>query len=523
MNKNIFNKVLIAGLTTLFIASCSEPDDEITSLKYPRNFSPVNLEVRVVNQTQIRINFTPSEGATSYNIEVFNDSMKFENSPVKTASITTNDLPYTMKGFEGEEFYSIRIQALTSGEESRTSTWASTWVQTSKEQIFKAIADADLTYSSVTLRWTAGESADFITVTPGDIKHTLTDAEITAGAVTISGLTDDTDYKAVMTRGTKTRGTMEFHTPLNLNGATAVAAGDDLAAAVASAADGDVLALMPGEFTIAAEGDATYKYGALAITKNITIRSAKSSDRAIIRGRITIANGVSLDLNQIILDGKDSSGDQAINFIEDGECDHLNIQDCEVRNFVKGFYYVNKATKINEITINNCLIHDIECDGGDLFDCRAGAILKINLTNSTVYSSAAGRDFIRYDDKSSNFEGVSPVITIDHCTLDAVSNTKGKRILYVRFKGNTISFTNNIVSNTAANFSNQKNTATPTFTNNNYWASAALNVSEGSDGLFWDTAGLTLDPGYKDATNGDFTVSNEEIIFKKIGDPRWIK
>ena len=523
MKKNIINTFIFAGLAALAVTACSEPDDEITSNTYGRNFSPVNFEARIVNQTQIRVNWTPSEGATAYNLEVFNDSMKFEGSPVQTATIKASELPYTLKGFEGEEWYSIRVQAITDGQESRTSKWTTIAVQTSREQIFADITEADLTYTSVTLHWPAGESADYITITPGDIKHTLTAEEIAAGSVTINGLTDDTQYKAVMIRGEKTRGTMTFTTPLNLNGATKIEAGTDLAAAITEAADGDVLALMPGEYTIAADAEAAYKYGSLAISKNLTLRSAKSSDRAIIRGRIQISAGASLDLNQIVFDGKDTSGDQAISYAEDGNYDHLNIQDCEVSNFVKGFYYVNKAAKINDITINNCLIHDIECSGGDMFDCRAGAILKLSITNSTIYHSALERDFIRYDNKADVFEGVAPIITIDHCTLNDVSNLAGKRLLYVRFAGNSITFTNNIVSNTAANFSNQSSTAVPTFEdNNNYWNTPALNA-EGGAGKFIDTAGRALDPGYANATAGDFTVGNEDIKFYNIGDPRWIK
>jgi len=522
MKKNIINKFIFAGLAALAFTACSEPDDEITSNSYSRNFSPVNLEARVVNQTQIRVNWTPSEGATSYNLEVYNDSMQFTGSPVKTATVIASELPVTLKGFEGEENYSIRVQAITEGNDSRTSKWTGIAVQTGREQIFADLTEADLTNTSVTLHWPAGERADYITIKPGDIRHDLTDAEIAAGTVTIDGLTDDTDYTAVMTRGSKTRGTMKFTTPLNLNGATKIEAGTDLAAAIAAAADGEVLALMPGEYTVGADAEAAYKYGSLAISKNLTIRSAKSSDRAIIRGRFQISAGASLDLNQIVLNGQETSGDQAFNYTEDGEYDHLNVQDCEIFGFTKGFYYVNKAAKINDITINNCLIHDIECSGGDMFDCRAGAILKINITNSTIWHCALERDFVRYDDKSSNFEGVQPQITIDHCTLNDVSNLAGKRILYVRFAGNSITFTNNIVSNTLANFSNQSSTAVPTFENNNYWNAAALNA-EGGAGKFIDTTGRELDPGYANAAGGDFTVSNEDVKFYGIGDPRWTK
>jgi hypothetical protein len=536
--KKIMNKltmVLAIGLSLMGTAACSDPDEAMTSVEFNRLFSPTNIEAKVQNTTGVKVTWFAISAAEQYQIEMYADdaNMTFSGTPAyqKTVQLTEDEKiaraecswklePGTL---EGETTYSVRVKAIGKNMESK---WAATTFETGTEQIFNNVPTSDITKTSITLTWPAGVAVTRIDVQKsGEVikTHTLTADEIAAGSVTIDGLTDDTNYKAVMIRGEKTRGTMTFTTPLNLNGATKVEAGTDLAAAITAAADGDVLALMPGEYTIAADGDATYKYGSLAINKNLTLRSARSSDRAIIRGRIQISAGASLDLNQIVLDGKDTSGDQAISYAEDGNYDHLNIQDCEVSNFVKGFYYVNKAAKINDITINNCLIHDIECSGGDMFDCRAGAILKLNITNSTVYHCALERDFVRYDDKSSNFEGVQPQITIDHCTLNDVSNLAGKRILYVRFAGNSITFTNNIVSNTAANFSNQNSTAIPTFQdNNNYWNAPALNA-EGGAGKFIDTAGRALDPGYANAAEGDFTVGNEDVKFYGIGDPRWIK
>ena len=36
-------------------------------------------------------------------------------------------------------------------------------------------------------------------------------------------------------------------------------------------------------------------------------------------------------------------------------------------------------------------------------------------------------------------------------------------------------------------------------------------------------AGLQTDPGFKDATNGEFTVSGAEQVANQTGDPRWLK
>lgn len=89
--------------------------------------------------------------------------------------------------------------------------------------------------------------------------------------------------------------------------------------------------------------------------------------------------------------------------------------------------------------------------------------------------------------------------------------------LYVRYVGNVINWTNNIVSNTGAVWSNQSKTGVPTFQNNVYFNCAKLNVAdvEGKTNMFADEAGKVEDPEYKDAAKGDFTIGNESI--KKLG------
>lgn len=78
--------------------------------------------------------------------------------------------------------------------------------------------------------------------------------------------------------------------------------------------------------------------------------------------------------------------------------------------------------------------------------------------------------------------------------------------------------------NCGRGFSDNSNTAEPTFDNNNYFNTKNL-VSEGGDekAKFFDTDGTTLDPGYADAANGDFTLSQEDLIYNQVGDPRWFQ
>lgn len=521
-------RLFMLGLATLALASCGDVADEITSVIYGRNFSPTNLEARVVNRTNVRLTWTPVDGATSYNIEVYaNDSLTFAGTPQKTITgITAGQIPYTVTGLYGQTQYSFRVQAVTEGDQSRDSKWSGAYAKTESEQIFFTVKDEDITANSVTLRWPAGEEADLITLNPRGITHTVTAAEVAAGAATVTGLAPETTYTATLTREGKTRGKIEFTTAVDLGGAIAVNPGDDLAAIVAAAENGATLALFPGEYGI--KTDEADFGGSLTVDKNLSIKSVRAGDRAVIKGRVKIDNA-SLDLYQVILDGTGTDGGQCFDFTADGAVDHLAIEDCEIRNYTKGFYYINKAVKVGSITINNCLIHDIECSGGDFFDSRKGVFQTLNVTNTTIYNCAKERDVVRMDNVG-DFADVAPAIKFDHCTFANVgSGGANYRFFYVRHAGNKITFTNNIVTdfNNKRGFANQKSTdAAPTLENNYYWNTQnLLSLADGNtEAISWfDTTGKEVDPQFKNAAAGDFTVGNEDVKYYGIGDPRWTK
>ena len=187
--KKIYFKSIVFGLATVALASCSDVADEITSIVYNRNFSPTSVEAKVRNRTNIELSWNLGDGVTNYNVEVYaNDSLTFAGSPVKSFSVSPDEVPVLIKGLEGETQYSFRVQA-TDGNSSRDSKWSSAYAKTEAEQIFKNVAEEDIKGSSVTLRWTAGEQAATIVLTPGDIVYNVTADDIAAGAATVTGLT----------------------------------------------------------------------------------------------------------------------------------------------------------------------------------------------------------------------------------------------------------------------------------------------------------------------------------------------
>lgn len=502
---------MLSGSITF--TSCEDIDD-VKELNLDRLLSPTNLVARVRNKVDIELTWDAMDKAQSYVIEVFKEDPDFAGTPI--ATFESEKGSYTVYGLEGETSYSIRVKSVAEG--IADSKWVSATRSTDAEQILYAVVDEDIEATQVTLRWPAGQVATKIELTPGEISYTVTAGDIASGSATITGLADETKYTAMLKNGNKTRGTATFETLLNLEGAIPVKPDDNLSAMLAEAKDGDVFALLAG----------THKAGKLSIQKNISIKAAKPADKPVLSALISLEAGVSFELKDLILDGYEAidvakNADQAIQFNTAGvSYGNIAINGCTIRNYEKGLLYLNVTALAESITISNCTIYDIVCTGGDFFDCREGTAKVVNFTNNTVYNCAnTARDFFRIDDKSANLSA-APVLLVDHNTFNNVSNNSGKRLLYVRWKGNDITFTNNILANTNAYYTNQSSTNMATMSKNNYFnapnftGSTVNNAQNDVSGKY-----TTLDPGFKDLENGDFTLSNEDLIYEKIGAPKW--
>ena len=523
--KQKYFKSIVFGLATVALASCSDVADEITSIIYNRNFSPTSVEAKVRNRTNIELSWNLGDGVTNYNVEVYaNDSLTFAGTPVQSFSVTPDQVPVTIKGLEGETQYSFRVQA-TDGNASRDSKWSGAYAKTDAEQIFKNVKEEDIKGTSVTLRWTAGEEAATITLTPGNIVYNVTADDIAAGAATVTGLTAETEYTAVLARANgKTRGTISFKTGIDLAETDIlVKAGSDIAAAINDAPEGYRLIVEPGTYGIAT--DAADHGGSITISKALTIKGLRQNDHPVIMGRFKVEAPFAVD--QVTLDGTDTDGGQCFDFTKDGEVESLSITNSEVKNYTKGFFYINKAVLVNTITIEGNIISNIECSGGDFMDSRKGGYNSLSFKNNTVFESAKERDIFRMDDASKTITA-TPNIVVDHNTFYNVgSGGANYRVFYVRFKNNTITFTNNIMVgfNNKRGFANNANTdQAPTLDGNIYFNTENLieaGASADATISWFDKAGTVLDPKFKDAANGDFTIGNDDVKDKKAGDPRW--
>lgn len=520
MNSVLKFLLILFGLVGIaFVYSCSDDiDPELTELKVSRLFSPTNLEVRVINQTSARLTWEAVSNADSYEVEFYeNGNEDFSGTPVKTKSgLTMKDLPYLEPGFRGETEYSVRVKAVA--DDIADSKWVSASFITGTEQIFYDINPDDLTHNSVVLRWPAGEVATTIILTPGDIVHNITEDEIAAGAALITGLASETDYVAVMKRDNDTRGTISFRTLIDLGGAIQVFPEDNLVEIIANAQPDDAFALMPGEYVID---------GNISVSNTISLKGVYPNEKPVIKGAvIRMSGGAGLELRNLILDGTTSDGNQTIVYDEELATPYgdVVIDGCEISNYTKGVFYASKAVLIESVTITNTIYSNIVCDGGDFIDFRGGMTKKLDFINNTVYNSAFDRDLIRMDSGgSTNFPGNSCVVTFENNTLYNVINKEGttRRIMYVRHADHSIYIRKNLFSNVLANYSRQSETNIVEYDRNNYHNSPNL-YDNGFTHFDATSTYLTVDPGFADPENADFTVSHEDIIFYEIGDMRWL-
>jgi hypothetical protein len=91
--------------------------------------------------------------------------------------------------------------------------------------------------------------------------------------------------------------------------------------------------------------------------------------------------------------------------------------------------------------------------------------------------------------------------------------------LYLRFISNTSTVRNTLFAVGSAVYTNSTATAAPVFLNNNNFNSPNLQLTGSNNRP--DASATVLDPQFVSPTTGNFTVKNQTLIDKQIGDPRW--
>lgn len=505
----------IALACSLSQISCDDQiTEEITELQLSQALSPTNVVAQVVERTNVRVSWKKVFNAESYVIELFDNPNATGIAVKRIENVSMDQLPYTISGLDGETDYVVRIQAV--GQNINASHYTSATFKTGTEQILQTVKPEEITSSTVVLRWPAGLTATNVVLSPGDRTIPVAATDITNGAISITGLVSDMTYTARLMNGTKTRGTISFTTMLGDN-VTKIGPSDNFETVLASLEDGDILALEPGEYVVNKDLD---------FTKTITLQGYKAADRPVIKGLvIRLKNNAGLTIKDVILDGTgNSSLNQTIMYEEEKDSPYANllVENSEIRNYVKGLLYMNRKTRTGKVTMQNNIMYNIECNGGDFFDLRNGIIDEVIFKNNTVYNSALARDFFRMDaGGSTNFPGVTSKIYVEQNTFYKVVDGSSRRMFYTRLASHQIYFNKNIISESAGVFTNQAATTLTEMKNNNYHNAPNFTAGSGS-GVKNDTGTFTtLNPQFTNATQGNFTIGNLDLKLNEIGATRW--
>lgn len=521
MKKFIYNAALCMALTATFVA-CEEQSDEVTEFVYNRTFSPMDVKAQVINRVQLRLAWNQLKDADSYVIELANDTITAEEATPAGAIVETATSSPFIKRYNGDTKYYGRIKAVRNGKGD--SKYVTFTFKTDEEQIVLAGNDAvDVAATSVKITWPAGEEVTSIVYKQNgeEVVYTLSAEEIAAGEATVTGLTGETSYKFKLMNGSVVRGSKEATTLMDFGDATPVYAGDNFKSMLDDAEDG-------AEFILVDEAE--FKIGSYALTKSVTISGLKPAARPTLNGAFTLGTDeVSLKLKSVIMNGSyedtDDSG-ATTNVLKGHPFDctanaatiaSIELEDCLFQNYQKGFIYNNKKANVGSIIINNCVIKDIEGDGGDFIDFRGGSLENCTVTNSTFMNG--GRAFLRVQ--------VAAAISFKNCTFYRMcifdnSNNSG----IVRMKdGGSISFENCLFDKIGDGvafglWAKAGNITAEESYKNNYYNSCA-NLWEGfytvpADGF------SAADPQPADAANGDLTITNLDFP-ANVGDPRWYR
>ncbi|WP_338407102.1 DUF4957 domain-containing protein [uncultured Flavobacterium sp.] len=512
--KYILKELLFTLLLTITISSCSRYDENvIEELSVNREFAPVALTAKVRNQTIVELNWTAKDNVDHYVVEFSADDPDF-NTVFKTIEVTADQLPIQV-ALEGETVYSIRVKAisLTGLEDSK---WAIAIATTLTEQLMLPSESGDIKALEATFRWVPNSNVTKIVVNPGAITHDITPQEKIDGIAIVTGLTSETAYTALLINNAKTRGVAAFTTGIDVGNNTLVTVDDDLFQMIADAASGDILLLEAGDYTA--------QTGTINLNKSITIQGLRSYSKPLLKVNFQL-NAGAVDVNLIDLDlvGDDGTSlSDVIRYTEVGNYNSLLVSGCNVHDFARSFIAGNVTGAIvQSVTVENSIVTNILTGGGDFIDFRNSDALNITVKTSTFNNCAPGRDFFRIDDAGTSTQtGLTCNVLLESCTLYGVSNT-ANRILYVRFQLNKITVKNNLFAETSAYYSNQSRTdPNPTLLNNNYFNAPGF---FDSTKLRYDGSGThtDLNPGFEDASTGNFKITNQTLLDNQVGDPRW--
>ena len=206
------------------------------------------------------------------------------------------------------------------------------------------------------------------------------------------------------------------------------------------------------------------------------------------------------------------------------------MQSCNISNLAASIFYDNGK----DYLINNFVIKDVfaQLDQQQIpFNFNKTSWLNFKMTESTFYSTTQNAITFLFEggERPSKLGSGSNKISawntdIEQCTFYNLSYGQKRFIQWSRYLGqaaHTWTMKRNIFVDCARNGKATDGTdngnITKIFEFNTYFYNGAV-----AETPYDDTTTLQSDPGFKDPTHGDFTVSGSDQLAARTGDPRWL-
>jgi hypothetical protein len=521
-----------------------------------RAFTPSGLSVRTVKDSAIFKWNMPVYGngkVLNYTLELAKDSL-FSNIDYSVVTDTTGAVILDPDiALNTRYFYRVKVNEYKGAAPSMYLN-SLTAFRLTGQQYFRVIRDFEITENRALFHWYQNANTAALTkivLTPGLTNPTpitveITGLDIASGIKNITGLTPDTKYMVQLFAGDKSKGILNITTAKPVVFTTILSPTDNLATAITTAANGDVIGLNPGTYNLT---------GITYITqKSITIRSvANDPTTTKIKSREInlVGDSAGVSLAGIEFDGNYSGTSYGTTFMQlfgtqaitnaKAAFKAIKIENCIIHDYLRCILRGNYGAaandqKIESVSINNTRIYNVDqtnVQGYYMFSLEKLLISKLSFTKSTLYNLGQGMINMGTNLSSS----IIPLITLDYCTFNNFGGNN--KYVFIDANANKIVFTfnNSIVANTpisgaiqAAAFRASATGNTLAFSNNNYF-----NLKVAGGGPAVNLTGLaqandiSIDLGWTAATTNFKLVDAPEFskVFSAssngstIGDPRW--
>nr|WP_199078402.1 DUF4957 domain-containing protein [Pedobacter sp. ASV19] len=449
-------KAVLLSCLTILVFSCKKdnlPTDPA------RIFKPGDLSVSA-GATSARLKWTKpllSSGRSyKYSIDFAKDSL-FQTVAF-TATSDTLGYVVTESNLAVRTKYFARVKAIATADQPESKYAVSAGFSLSGTQLFLQTRDGEIKETGVTLRYTPTSGLSSIVITPATgtaVTISLSTTDASAGFKAISGLIAGTKYSAELFAGNTSKGLTSFTTLAPTAYTQVLSPSDDLAAAIAAAANNAVIGLNPGIYDLSS-----------AVTfitqKTITLKSTSgnASDTKINYKEIDLeGTGAGITVAGIHFDGTAGNAAYFINFIGSqannavaATFTNVMVDNCIVHDAGTAFMRGNRGSaakdhKITGITVNNSVVYNFGANGTSsyyAFHLDKMQFNTLNVTKSTFYNFGPG---LLIASTSMSVDPV-PTVTVSSCTLNGFGGSAKYALLDANANPVNFSIQNSIIANT---------------------------------------------------------------------------